>query len=336
MEKVTFCVDADPRPTCVLDLLDGDVVGSLHRNEALKQRSHLLEGILDAGALQSWALNAEYCGDVPRAGKAAIYAYTIDKRWRVLQWVAAGTNTQDPLGKDKQSGEDTLSIRSLHEHSGTDLSLSLSPSRSLQENGSVKADPLILNRKLKDALADRDDATGKLFNLLRMMTTIDVGMFEYSVDGVLVYANEAFHTLSGVPPNNNTPMIWADWVFEEDKPWIFEHWIALVKGQPRNFDMRWIGSHPLDEPDGKWVAAACVPTTDDAGNVITVSGCITDISAQRRSHMDAVKKAEALERAAASEKRFANFVTHSNVAFYTFNVNETVFFTTDRFLHYSH
>ena len=59
-------------------------------------------------------------------------------------------------------------------------------------------------------------------------------------------------------------------------------------------------------------------------NLITVSGCITDISAQKRSHSDAVKKAEALERAAASELRFSDFIRHSNSAFYNFGNDRKV------------
>ena len=87
--------------------------------------------------------------------------------------------------------------------------------------------------------------------------------------------------------------------------------------------MRWLGPNPDENPEGQWVTAACVPTTR-AGNVVTVSGCVTDISAQKRSHSDAVKKAEALERAAASELRFSDFVKHSNSAFYNFGNDRNV------------
>jgi len=183
---------------------------------------------------------------------------------------------------------------------------------------------LTLDRKLEDALADRDDVTGKLTNLRQMMEMVDVGMFEYNVEGVLLYANDAFHSLTGVPKGNQTPMEWANWVFEEDKSWLKDMWDGLVEGGSFNFEMRWLGSNHHENPEGQWVTAACVPTKDGAGTVITISGCITDISAQKRSHSDAVKKSEALERAQASEMRFADFVKHSNSAFYNFGPDQKV------------
>lgn len=183
---------------------------------------------------------------------------------------------------------------------------------------------MTLNRKLKDALADRDNATGKLTNLRQMMEMVDVGMFEYNKEGVLLYGNEAFHRLSGVPRGNFEPMAWANWVFEEDQPWLLVFWNGLTEGNSYTFEMRWIGPNLVNKPEGVWVTAACVPTKDDTGNVIAVSGCITDISAQKRSHADAVQRAEALERAQASEMRFSDFVKHSNSAFYHFGMDRKV------------
>jgi PAS domain S-box-containing protein len=156
------------------------------------------------------------------------------------------------------------------------------------------------------------------------MEMVDVGMFEYDQEGVLLYGNDAFHSLTGVPRGNDEPMVWANWVFEEDKTWLTDVWTALTKGGSNTFEMRWLGPNPDENPEGQWVTAACVPTRVGSGNDITVSGCITDISAQKRSHSDAVKKAEALERAAASELRFSDFIRHSNSAFYNFGMDRKV------------
>jgi hypothetical protein len=156
-----------------------------------------------------------------------------------------------------------------------------------------------------------------------MMEMVDVGMFEYDQEGVLLFGNDAFHSLTGVPKGSDEPMAWVNWVFEEDKAWLTDVWTALTKGGSKTFDMRWLGPNPDENPEGQWVTSACVPTTR-AGNVVTVSGCVTDISAQKRSHSDAVKKAEALERAAASELRFSDFIKHSNSAFYNFGMDRKV------------
>jgi PAS domain S-box-containing protein len=300
MDKVIYCVDADPRPTCVLDLASPQGPHICHKNNALQEQSHLVHDILDTGTLftefHAWALNSAHSGTVTTSGNVSLHAYTIEKTWRVIQW----------LLPEKQSG-----------HGQND-------NPRVQTNPSFSKSDSSLNRKLEDALADRDDATGKLSNLRQMMEMVDVGMFEYDKEGVLLYGNDAFHSLAGVPKGNDEPMAWAKWVFEEDKPWLTEVWTGLTNGRSSTFEMRWIGSNPDENPEGQWVTAACVPTTDDAGNVTTVSGCITDISAQKRSHSDAVKKAEALERAQASEMRFSDFITHSNSAFYNFGMDRKV------------
>jgi PAS domain S-box-containing protein len=303
MDKVTYCVNADPRPTCVLDLASPHGPNICHKNNALQEQSHLLHDILDASVstgFQAWAVDTLHSGTVAVTGTISLHAFTIEKTWRVIQWLLPG--------KQSEHGQDNT----LREQSNP-------PMPPLP-----KGDPWTLDQKLEDALADRDDATGKLSNLRQMMEMVDVGMFEYDKEGVLLYANDAFHNLAGVPKGEASPMAWAAWVFEEDKSWLTEVWTGLTNGDSSTFEMRWIGSDPSKIPEGQWVTAACVPTTDDAGNVLSVSGCITDISAQKRSHSDAVKKAEALERAQASEMRFSDFVKHSNSAFYNFGMDRKV------------
>jgi PAS domain S-box-containing protein len=305
MDKVTYCVDADPRPTCVLDLTSPD---SYHKNKALQERSHLLYDIKDPGAstgYRTWALDGAHSGTVTVAGGVSLHAYTIDKRWRVIQWPPP----------EKQASSVLVPAR--NGHSGQS-----SPGGGHQMlAASPKSDSSTLNRKLQSALADRDDVTGKLSNLRQMMEMVDVGMFEYDKEGVLFYGNDAFHRLSGMPKGNREPMEWSNWIFEEDRPWLFGIFAALADGESSTFEMRWIGSDVTNQPEGQWVTAACLSTTDDAGDIATISGCITDISAQKRSQSDAVKRAEALERAQASELRFADFVRHSNSAFYNFGAD---------------
>jgi PAS domain S-box-containing protein len=306
MDKITYCIDADPRPTCVLDLDSLDRPRIQHENKALRDQNHLLHDIRDPGAptgLHAWALDAEHSGTVTvkATGRASLHAYTIEKRWRVIQW----------LLPEKQL---RLALLNGHNSPGQETTAAVSP----------RSDSSSLNRKLETALADRDDVSGKLSNLRQMIEMVDVGMFEYDREGVLTYSNDAFHRLCGMPKGNREPMEWAKWIFDEDRPWLMEMFGRLADGDSDTFEMRWIGPDRTNKPEGQWVTAACVPTTDEDGNITTVSGCITDISAQKRSHQDAVKRAEALERAQASELRFADFVKHSNSAFYNFGADRKV------------
>lgn len=304
MDKVTYCLDADPRPTCVLHLKAPHGPHIYHKNNALQEQGDLVQDLLlDASrsaGFRTWVLDSTRNGTVAVIGKASLYAYTIEETWRVIQWLLPEPPSE--YGQD---------IHNIH--------IPIEQTSPI----STKGDPLTLDRKLEDALADRDDATGKLSNLRQMMEMVDVGMFEYDQEGVLLYGNDAFHSLTGVPKGNHEPLVWANWVFEEDKSWLTDVWTRLTQGGSNTFEMRWLGPNPDENPEGQWVTAACVPTTR-AGNSTTVSGCITDISAQKRSHSDAVKKAEALERAAASELRFSDFIKHSNSAFYNFGNDRKV------------
>lgn len=158
-------IEADPRPTCLLDLASPDRPHIVHKNSALLGQGHLVHDILDPSVpdgFKAWALASEHSGAVAGAGGVSIYAYTIDKRWRYIQWLPPATQAE--------SGQNGHSIME----------------KSLSEVVPLKADPLTLNRKLKDALADRDDATGKLCNLLKMMEMVDVGMSNRSVGGIIV------------------------------------------------------------------------------------------------------------------------------------------------------
>jgi PAS domain S-box-containing protein len=302
MDKITYCVDADPRPTCVLDLDSLERPHIHHENNALREQNHLLHDIREPGAsigFWAWALDSEHSGTVTAAGRVSLHAYTIEKRWRVIQWPLPEKEPGNGQNRQNSPGQRIIPVP-------------------------PKGDPLTLNQKLEDALAGRDDATGKLSNLRQMMEMVDVGMFEYDKEGALLYGNEAFHRLSGMPKGDRGPMGWANWTFEEDRPWIADFFTQITKGSSCTFEMRWIGPDPVNNPEGQWVTAACVPTTDDKGNIIAVSGCTTDISAQKRSHQDAVKRAEALERAQASELRFSDLVKHSNSAFYNFGSDRKV------------
>lgn len=186
------------------------------------------------------------------------------------------------------------------------------------------------SRVLQDALADRNDVTEKLASTLSMIEMVDVGMFDYDTNGVLLHANEAFYKLSGHPKGPAaTSYSWTDCVFPEDKEMTFMQWDKLSNGVASTFEMRWKrpAAHMLggeEDLEGQWVLAACVPTKNEAGEVTTISGCITDIAAQKRSESDARNQAEALKRAHASEKRFTRFAEAAPVGIYIVDIEGKV------------
>jgi len=91
MDKVTYCLDADPRPTCVLRL-DFTPRGAHidYKNNALREQNHLVDDLLDAGVstgFHAWVLDGGHSGTVAVTGQSSLHAYTIEQTWRVIQWI---------------------------------------------------------------------------------------------------------------------------------------------------------------------------------------------------------------------------------------------------------
>nr|OQO26389.1 hypothetical protein B0A51_06951 [Rachicladosporium sp. CCFEE 5018] len=190
------------------------------------------------------------------------------------------------------------------------------------------------SEEFREVLGDRDHAAARLASMHATMEIVDVGFFEYNTDGELLYGNEAFYKLSGHPKVGAIGYTWLDCVYEEDKEDLMQRWIALSHGKPSTFEMRWKGppdalsapetSAPEDDADAQWVLAACLPIMGRDGETLRVSGCLTDIAAQKRSESDALKRAEALERAQISERRFTRLADNANVGIFIANLERKI------------
>jgi hypothetical protein len=120
-----------------------------------------------------------------------------------------------------------------------------------------------------------------------------------------------------------------EYVYPEDLDMVIGKWETLAAGHPVKFDMRWKRDPPADaraiaegdKRDYLWILSACVPIKNKLGNVIGISGCNTDVSAQKESTRVAQLKADALERARASEMRLVNYAQISPVAICHLNVD---------------
>jgi len=98
-----------------------------------------------------------------------------------------------------------------------------------------------------------------------------------------------------------------DCVYEPDRDVVIAAWDRLSNQLGSvNFEMRWKPRPPAEgeEPpeDGQWVLSTAFPVLDENGVLVSVVGCTTDISPQKRVTRDALKRAEALERARESER----------------------------------
>jgi PAS domain-containing protein len=97
-------------------------------------------------------------------------------------------------------------------------------------------------------------------------------------------------------------------------------WDALTKGITCTFEMRWKRDpdphDPMDTRDYLWILSACIPIKSVRGRVIGISGCNTDVTAQKESARQALIRSEALERATATERRLAAITELSPCGFF--------------------
>lgn len=125
-----------------------------------------------------------------------------------------------------------------------------------------------------------------------------------------------------------------DLVYEADRDMVRSKWNHLVQGNSVYFEMRVKRPGALlnssendptsDSNDFQWIITACVPITDEDGNLVCIAGNTTDISvrnigykksfsmliseqAQKRGQTEALRKAQALESAEDSEQKLVNF-----------------------------
>ncbi|KAH0362602.1 putative histidine kinase HHK19p, partial [Aureobasidium melanogenum] len=154
-------------------------------------------------------------------------------------------------------------------------------------------------------------ANSRMKSVLAMAETIEVGFFDYLPTGELIQANNAFYELSGYPkdPELNKQFTFLDLCMPEDAEMIMGKWNWLMQGKPITFDMRWKNNTPT----GQWVQAACTPVFDDSGNIVSISGCTTNIMAQKLAQEHASKKAEALEQMRLSEARLLQFTENAPI-----------------------
>ncbi|KAK4551585.1 hypothetical protein LTR86_011056 [Recurvomyces mirabilis] len=200
MDFVKFCnfLHADPRPTCIFDTqaVPNDPKATAPRpsftNNALQLEDSLIRDIFNVdepsnGArsrLQSWIIAADQ--SVPTFSEyldsRSVFGYVVEERWRVVQWQDTNENMGHP----------TDAIGDGHSEDSTAVEYSV-------DKLSLGEQPNMRNKNAKISALDQDSATTRLASMHTTMEMIDVGFFEYGLDGKLTYANEAFYKLSGHP-----------------------------------------------------------------------------------------------------------------------------------------
>ncbi|KAK8050223.1 hypothetical protein PG994_011953 [Apiospora phragmitis] len=301
-------LDADPRPTFIAPIdpsapLSFGIYFANHafRRDGLEQQ--VLRDTRTGKQFRAWAQAVAHWRPQYRFSGHIWSGFTISAKWKCIQATEVTVTTQ-------QKGLPPEHSKSTHD----------------------------APRKLEDA----NFADARLTSLYQMIDMGEVGNFEYNTHGKLLRANDSWYRLSLHPrsPTLHQDFSFMDLVYPPDTELVLSKWNKLVQGTPVTFEMRWKNAqygvpHDEDVEDYRWILCACVPILDSEGNVVSIAGNTIDIGAQKRIQQQALQRAEALERARASERKFTRFALLAPVAIIVLDTKRRITYCNTRFFEMS-
>lgn len=150
--------------------------------------------------------------------------------------------------------------------------------------------------------------------------------YSYDSKSKIQFGQEAFHDLSGYRLQGADALKrvkLADLCEPEDMALLKLQWGSLTRGQPATFPMRFCC---MGKTEANWVQLACVPVFDASSAVVSITGCVTDLNAQKKVEHEAIKRAEALERLHLSEARLLKFIENAPLGIAIFDQNARLSF----------
>lgn len=187
---------------------------------------------------------------------------------------------------------------------------------------------------LKVKLADRTrEATESLKKFEAVADFIPIGMAFQNAQGVLTYANEAWHRITGNPQGETGPSIALrdilSYIVEEDRPDVVRAWKRLDTEDSINFECRLVRRNTINSPPPltressgfdksgielqgiddhapeRYILAAARAERAPDGTVLQVLTCWTDVTIHRQTAEEAIRRAQQAE----NLKRMAELAT---------------------------
>ena len=164
-------------------------------------------------------------------------------------------------------------------------------------------DRIELNNQLVARTQEAIEAENKF---TRMAELAPVGMFIADVNGSLFLVNDAWYDITSYPRDAPVGDDWIEYVFDGDKDQVREAWkVMLITKTPitLEFRCRTTWKDKLGNTSYTWVLTSASPELDEDGNLKSVFGSMTDISAQKFAENLQTKRMEdALEMKRQQEK----------------------------------
>lgn len=227
----------------------------------------------------------------------------------VLGFLVLGVNPRRPYDDDY-----SLFIQLLSRQLATSLASVVLFEEEIRR-GQKAAKLAALDRiELSEQLAARtQEAIESETKFTRMAEYAPVGMFIASSNGNITFANDSWYDISRVPRGHGTADRWLDAVKEEDQLLVERMWQTLVVDtKPVSFEFRF--KAPWQDRRGDmgetWVLFSSYPEKDDAGNLKSVFGSITNISEQKWAENIQTKKMEEAVELKRQQENFIDITSH--------------------------
>lgn len=227
----------------------------------------------------------------------------------VLGFLVLGVNPRRPYDDDY-----SLFIQLLSRQLATSLASVVLFEEEIRR-GQKAAKLAALDRiELSQQLAARtQEAIESETKFTRMAEYAPVGMFIASSNGNITFANDSWYEISRVPRGQGTADKWLDVVKEEDQKLVEERWQTLVVDKkPVSFEFRF--KAPWQDRRGDkgetWVLFSSYPEKDEAGNLKSVFGSITNISEQKWAENIQTKKMEEAVELKRQQESFIDITSH--------------------------
>ncbi|KAI9808847.1 MAG: hypothetical protein M1827_007170 [Pycnora praestabilis] len=192
----------------------------------------------------------------------------------------------------------------------------ISQIKHLEEVQKRRAEEALERATLSEQLARRTQEAAESESKFKAMAELTpVGMYYISPAGKVIYANDTFYEITGHMKGLHSDLSFMEAVLEEDQPLMKAEWATLNSTQaPRTYEIR-LKKRWHDKNSGKstptWILVSASQQRNDDGSLISVMGCLIDISIQKQAQEDALERAVLSEQliirtqeAAESEKKF--------------------------------
>ncbi|KAL2018565.1 hypothetical protein VTK56DRAFT_607 [Thermocarpiscus australiensis] len=128
------------------------------------------------------------------------------------------------------------------------------------------------------------EAVESEYRFARMAEFGPVGLFIADGHGTITYCNEMFYEISGLERDTSTLTAWMQSIRDEDRVGADAAWRRVVEDKTAvTHEFRFKGSRELMDGHSVdiWGLMSAYPEKDDAGELKSIFGCITDISQQK-------------------------------------------------------